>query len=364
MTKESPLLRISLMVTSIIVLLAAMWAGLLRLGWQWPVLQPTLILSHGPLMVSGFFGTLISIERVVAMNKRWPYIGPILSGLGGLALMFGVPGLPGPLLLTLGSLMMVVMFIVIIRQHAPAPLYTIVMALGAVAWMIGNVLWLFGFPIYQIVLWWGGFLVLTIAGERLELGRLIKITRTKQMTFLAATALYILGLIIMLPTSTYDLGVRLAGAGTIFLGVWLLRNDIARRTVRQTGLTRYIAIALLSGYFWMLVSGAVGLVYGGIPAGPIYDTMLHAIFLGFVFSMVFGHAPIIFPAVLHIPINYKPYFYVHLVLLHTSLILRTIGSLTNIFWARQWGGLINAIALLLFVIVTGPISFLSKEKKS
>ena len=66
------------------VLLAALWAGLMRLGWQLPALTPSLALAHGPLMISGFLGTLITLERAVAMQKKWMYIPPLLSGLGWL----------------------------------------------------------------------------------------------------------------------------------------------------------------------------------------------------------------------------------------------------------------------------------------
>ena len=147
----------------------------------------------------------------------------------------------------------------------------------------------------------------------------------------------------------YDLGVRIAGVGMIGMSIWLLRYDIARRTVKQKGLTRYIAVCLLSGYVWLLVAGVVALIYGGVTAGPIYDTMLHAIFLGFVFSMIFGHAPIIFPAVLGLDIPYRSNFYVPLVFLHFSLLLRTAGEMSGQGWARLWGGLLNEIAVLLYV---------------
>jgi hypothetical protein len=33
-------------------LLAALWGGLVRMGWALPPLGPTLVLLHGPLMVS------------------------------------------------------------------------------------------------------------------------------------------------------------------------------------------------------------------------------------------------------------------------------------------------------------------------
>lgn len=46
-------------------------------------------------------------------------------------------------------------------------------------------------------------------------------------------------------------------------------------------------------------------------------------------------------------------FYSHLVLLHLSLLLRVGGDLAIWLPARQWGGLLNVIALLLFLANTG-----------
>jgi hypothetical protein len=66
---------------SIIALLVAIWAGWIRLGWPFPYAQPTLPFAHGPLMISAFLGTLISLERAVAINKPWMYLAPLLSGL-------------------------------------------------------------------------------------------------------------------------------------------------------------------------------------------------------------------------------------------------------------------------------------------
>jgi hypothetical protein len=80
--------------------------------------------------------------------------------------------------------------------------------------------------------------------------------------------------------------------------------------------------------------------------------MLHAIFVGFVLSMIFGHAPIVFPAVLWVPLAYHRTFYVPLVLLHLSLLLRVGSDLTGWWAGRQWGGLLNAVAILLFLVNT------------
>jgi hypothetical protein len=95
------------------------------------------------------------------------------------------------------------------------------------------------------------------------------------------------------------------------------------------------------------------LIYGGVPAGPVYDAILHSIFLGFVFAMIFGHAPLIFPSVLERPMAYLPAFYLPLISLHLSLILRVIGDLFDVIPLRQWGGLLNGVTLLLFLGITG-----------
>ena len=67
--------------------------------------------------------------------------------------------------------------------------------------------------------------------------------------------------------------------------------------------------------------------------------------------MIFAHAPIILPAILGRTTSpYQPALYVLLLLLHASLLLRVIGDLVGWWTGRQWGGLLNALAVLLFLI--------------
>jgi hypothetical protein len=121
--------------------------------------------------------------------------------------------------------------------------------------------------------------------------------------------------------------------------------------VRQPGLTRYIALCLLSGYVWLAVGGAVMAGAGLAPGRPSYDAALHALLLGFVFSMVFGHAPIVFPAVLRVVLPYHPVFYAPLVLLHASLALRLLGDASGSFALARWGALGSALALAAFIVI-------------
>jgi len=135
------------------------------------------------LMVCGFLGTLIGVERAVALGAVWPYAAPLLTAVGALALL---AGLPAPPLMTLGSLGLVAIFVVIMRRQWA--LATVTMALGALLWLVGNAFWLVGWPVAQVVPWWSGFLVLTIAGERLELSRLLRLSVLHYGLFLLAVS--------------------------------------------------------------------------------------------------------------------------------------------------------------------------------
>jgi hypothetical protein len=350
-------LRYPLIALAILAMLAALWAGWVRIGWPWPVLQPGLPLAHGPLMVSGFLGTLVALERAVALRARWAYLGPAASGLGGLFLILGIPGLAGPLLLTLGSLGLALVFVAILRRYRSAD--TGVMAVGALAWLVGNLLWLSGWPIFHVVWWWAGFLILTIAGERLELSRLSRLSQASRRAFLVIVVIFLASLVLTLPFP--GLGAHLVGVCLLALGAWLLRYDMARRTRFQHGLPRYAALCLLSGYFWLVVAGIMGIFFGGVSAGLRYDALLHAVFLGFVCAMIFGHAPIIFPAISGMPAAYHPGLYVQLVLLHASLVVRLAGDLLGLQLVRMWGGLLNGVALILFLVSTVTLLGLSRR---
>lgn len=331
---------------AILALLFALWAGLLRLGWQLPTL-PNLALVHGPLMISGFLGVLIPLERAVAIRQKWMFVVPIMSGLGWISLFFS--SLLGGVLLTLGSLGTLAILSVMVRREPH--IHTITMALGALSWVIGNLLWIAGFPIFQIIFWWTAFLILTIGGERLELSRVLRPRPGQIRVFTMTTIALLAGAVL----SMFDLnwGARLSGLSMVALSIWFLKNDLATRNIRHANpLTRYIAICLFSGFLWLAVGGIIQLMIGATYAGPLYDAALHTIFVGFVISMIFGHAPIIFPAILDVPITYLPVFYVHLSLLHLSLLLRVGGDLVSQLEARKWGGLLNEAAILIFLGVT------------
>lgn len=346
--------RLPILALGFAALLAGLLGGALRLGYPPPLpAVADLALLHGPLMVAGFFGTVIGIERAVAAGERWLYGAPVLSGGGAVLLLAGASEAIAAAVFTVASALLLAGSVVVLRRQ-PA-MFTAAMAAGVLAWGIGNILWLAGVPFTVVTLWWAGFLVLVIAGERLELsrmlGRMLGHGRQSLAWFAVAAALLLAGLVVasLAPGG----GVAVAGAGLLGVACWLGRYDIARLTIRRSGFVRFAAAALLLGYGWLAAAGAMALVVPEVlDGGYAYDAFVHAIFPGFVFSMVFAHAPIILPAVLAISVPYHPAFYVHLALLHGSLLLRVLADAW--LWAdlRAWAGLGNIAALVLFIAVT------------
>lgn len=340
--------RMPLLAMAMAALLAAMWAALLRLGWTLPAGGVNLPADHGPLMVSGFLGTLITLERAVAIGGLWAYGAPALTGAGAIVLLAGVPGLSGPLLITLGSIALTLDFVLILRRQNE--LFTVAMAFGAVAWVVGNALWMAGWPIPNMVFWWMTFLVLTIMGERLELSRVRGPSTVAQAAFAVAMALLLCGTVVA--TFSARAGFTMLGAAMLGFAAWNAFFDVARKTVRFGGLPGFIGVNLMLGAFWLGLGGAMRI---GFPVALDffqYDAILHAVFLGFVFSMIFAHAPIIFPAIMGRPLPFRRLYYLHVVALQLSLALRIGGDLVGSAPAWHWGGTLNVAAVIMFLVDT------------
>lgn len=350
--------RIPLFALGAVALLVGMSAGTARLGWEMPFAP--LAAVHGPLMICAFFGTVIGLERAVALDRRWGFAAPLLAGLGGVALLAELPLPAAALAFALSSLVFTAMAADVVRRQ-PA-LFTVIMALGGACWLAGNLLWLAGGPVTAVTALWACFPVLTIAGERLELSRFLPPSPDRAAT--APVPLAVLIVAAALQAAEVAWSGHLFGAGLLLLAAWLGRHDIARRTIRQTGLTRYMAVCLLSGYVWLAAAGLMALAGGLPPWGYLHDAVLHALFVGFVFAMVFGHAPVILPAVLRVVVPFTRWFYLPLALLHLSVAARVAGDLLEVEPLRQHGGLCNAAAIVLFLLTTATLTIRATRARS
>lgn len=322
-------------------LLAGLDAGLLLLGVAAPVDSTRLPDVHGVLMVLGFLGTLVALERAVALRARWGYAAPGLLGAGALALVSPLPITVGQVLLVDGTIgLLAVLSALWLRRRDDAVLVEV---LGAALAVMAALLWI-RVETAAIVPLLGGFVVLTIAAERVELAR-IHLPDNATTVLIGVAAAYAVAASIALLSP--DVGSRLTGLVLVALVAWLAPRDVARRMVRTSGLPRFSAAAMLGGYVWLGVSGISWLVIGAPRSTGAYDLVVHTLFLGFAMSMVIAHAPVILPAVIRRPLPYRPLLWAPLVVLHAGLLVRVSGDLTGATVAWQAGGVVTVVALLL-----------------
>jgi len=331
-----------------IALLAGLDAALLLLGLPAPVTTERLPLIHAPLMVFAFIGTLVVLERAVAARRWWGFTSPLALGLGGVALLSTLPIAVGQFGFVIGLVALLAIYgVVWARQPSMA---TAIQVLGALSGLVSVILWLSGALIAFIAPSMVAFLVLTIFGERLELAR-VSPTVNEKVERSAFTRSVALSMTALAAPLWPDIGYPLFGVALLVIVLWLFNHDVATRLVHSAGLARYMAVCLLLGYAWLLVAGGIWLVAGPVTSGAGYDAVLHAVFLGFVMSMIMAHAPVILPAVIRRPLPYRRFFYFPVALLHGSLVARLlIGDGRDLAEVVQWGGAVNIIAVLIFVV--------------
>ncbi len=351
---RQPLLRAIILAMAALALILGLYGGLGRLGF--PV-AAQLALLHGPLLICGLFGTLIGLERAVAMGGGWIFAAPLASGLGSLALLVGLPTQIVAAAYALSAAVLATgCFLITLRQPA---LFTGALIFGALAWLVGNLLWMTGSSIPDVVGWWLAFLVVTVAAERLELSRLLPPMRDSEAHFLFSLGLTLAGAQNGLMTEN---GAILFGLALLCLTAWLVRHDIARFGIRQSGQVRFMAACMLAAYVWLAAAAAALLLAAPTRTAFGYDIALHAILIGFVLSMVFGHALIILPAVLGLRVAYTPRLYLALGLLHLSVVLRFGSGLADWGAGRLVSGVLTLASLLLFAgMLTVPVRSLRRR---
>lgn len=94
----------------------------------------------------------------------------------------------GAFLLETGGALLVAMYVAFDRIERS--MHTSVQGLGALAWLVAALLLVAGRPISAVIPWLAAFLVLIIAGERLELSRLSRPSEVARRIFLGAVAVF------------------------------------------------------------------------------------------------------------------------------------------------------------------------------
>lgn len=300
--------------------------------------------DHGPLLVFGFVGSAIGLERAVAVRTRWAWVGPIFHAAGFVGIVGGLPRQVPALCFAAGFIVLGFIYATIHRRQAA--LSIIVQATGVIGGVAAALLWAmtpaFSTAMPLCVL----YVVATIIGERMELARItiVGAQADKRIT------LWVLGLAAL--SVVYILspavGYRAMGAALIGISVATVRVDVAKNLVRSRGLPRYAAACMLAAYFWLALGGYFWLLYGE-SSGFAYDASVHAIFLGFVMSMIFAHAPFIITSVIRRHLPYHPVLFFPVVVLHGGLALRILADVLSHTVAYQVGGVITIVAVVVFL---------------
>lgn len=333
-------------------LVGGLAGGLARLGLPvLPAAATAPLALHGALMVCGFFGFVIALERAAALRRGAVWAAPGLAAAGSAAALALQPGPAAVAWLGAALVLSAAYAVVWWRERT---LHTGIEGAGALAWAVGTLLWLLDRPFEVVVAWWCAFLVLTIAGERRELARFVPLSAFARRSYLAVVGLQALALALLtLP------GVPPRGAGALWwlallaLAAWLLRFDLACRAgLARSGWALHTARCLRIGYAWLALAALWGLA--GLAAGTAFGASgpLHMLLLGFVFAMVFGHAPIVLPALLRRRLaaptaaQFAP-----VLLMSAAVALRAATEASNATSLRAAAGVLQALAIVAFAVL-------------
>jgi len=361
-----PAVRFVLLALGVLCLATAIGGGLVRMGW-WEFSSIGGIPGiHGPLIVCGFLGTLFGLERAVTKGNFVGYVAPLLTAAGSVVLLFRPSAALGPQMVVAGSVAFLLLSLSVL--HRKPSLHSLFAAMGSFQWVVGNAMWLAQWPVYNITLWWMSFVLLTVAGERLEIAQMMHLKVGPKLLLIAGLGSVCVGHVLVAvghlsaPDSVMDilgdavvdprtsLGMKVAGAGMVIAAGWFLTFDPARTFLGRPRLSGYVAFCLVAGYVWLAVAGVLSIRYAGLVSGGFYGAFVHAFFLGFLMSVLFGHGPILIPSMLGLYLTLRKSMSVGPYLLQAGLLLQAGGGFFSYAPARQWGGMLSAAAILYFVV--------------
>jgi len=299
-------------------------------------------------------GALISMERAVVMkNKAW-FLIPILAIL---ALPLNLLGFTQIAIVSIVLSSTGLTFLMYIQSTRVKEASHYVITLGAFCWAVGNALLLKSDFIPMVVPWWIAFLLFTIVGERLELSRFLPVKKI----FIVLLYVLIAGVFASFFIPFHFGGSRITGILIVLIALWLLRFDMARKSIKKKGEYRYIGLGLIVGFVWLLVHALIMIFLEN--HALYYDLWVHSFFLGFAFSMIWAHAPIIFPAIVKVNrLIYHPVLYIPWLLFQLSLIGRVWASFAGNIELRQFFGVANGWIILLMFLSMAMTYFWNQKR--
>jgi hypothetical protein len=204
-----------------------------------------------------------------------------------------------------------------------------------------------------------------IAVERLEMSMLFR-KRSARFVLFALIAWCFLWI---LTTWQGVPNLTTMGVVTLILVASLVFHDSVlhvSRTHAGHGLHRFLRSALILAYLWLFAGAVVMTAWAQFSPAIFKDVLFHLFALGFIFTMILGHAPLILPAALGMPPLQKAPV-IPFVIFQGATFFRILGdfSLTRSIPFWQWSGWITGIinVLSFFAYIALIFLFLKKQKQ-
>lgn len=364
-----PVGRLLLVVGALVALLAGLDGAAVFAGLHGPFQDIQFAGIHGLLTVFGFLGTVVALRRAVSAgalksSAGWAYLAPAASVAGTVLILLQALDFPGsgsrltPAIawaIAMGALLTIDAFL---WRESPATA-TVIQGLGALAGLVGIILWGIGVPQWIAVPWWLLFLVLAIVGERVKLARAsFGDGAAHRVLVESVLAFIVLGLSFIQPVLIYPF----FGMALVVLLIDVMLHDAPLKAMDAKGEAKFTATATLAAYAWGILAGILWVLYGPLDFGFPYDAVIHAVTIGFAFSMLMAHAPIIAPAVTGKDVPYSPAMWVIWGILQVGLVTRIAASTHELEWLWRVGGIADIASILAFVIMLVVLVVISGRK--
>ena len=371
-----PRSRMALLIGAGLAALLGLVAALIRADLIHPSGRVPLADLHGGLMVYGFLGAAIGLERAVAYRSggsgkpAWGFLAPALGLLGSLLCLLSLLAsscgaapawvkveLIGGIPWTLSMLVLTAIYSAIWRRQPSAEV--IIQVLGSLVGLVGAAGWVAGLDAAVLAPTWLFFLVLTIVGERVELARAVFSDVRLESGILGLSLLAVL----MLPVQAMapSVGYPLLGLSLGLLLLVMASHDVAKGTFRHGGLPGFMGTCMLSAYAWGLLAALIWMVAPLDSSTYWGDMALHALAVGFIMTMVIAHVCMIVPSVIRRPLPFHPLLWVAWALMQVGLLIRLLGAIRLYTPLWKAGNLLNVLGILSMMLTVVYLAARGKQ---
>ena len=371
-----PRSRMVLLIGAGLAAMLGLVAALIRADLIHPSGKVPLADLHGGLMVYGFLGAAIGLERAVAYRSggsskpTWGFLAPASGLLGSLlcllSLMVSSPAAApawvrveffGGIPWTLSMLVLTAMYLAIWRRQPSAEV--LIQVLGSLVGLVGAAGWVAGLDAAVLAPTWLFFLVLTIVGERVELARAVFSDVRLESGILGLSLLAVL----MLPVQAMapSVGYPLLGLSLGLLLLVMASHDVAKGTFRHGGLPGFMGTCMLSAYAWGLLAALIWMLAPLDSSTYWGDMALHALAVGFIMTMVIAHVCMIVPSVIRRPLPFHPLLWGAWAFMQVGLLIRLLGAIRLYTPLWKVGNLLNVLGILSMMLTVVYLAARGKQ---